>query len=167
MLIIWRKGVVEPLFRFRSEGALGVCANFNGQVFFFINVYSSCQLEKKRVCWYDLVKLKNKDGPGWWCIGGYFNPVRDKNESIGRSGGNRLLESTEFNDFIEHMDMVDLPSIGNRFTWSNKDGSAKSILDRFLLSEYLVDRWKIFGQLISVKYISDHSPVWLKANDTN
>ncbi|XP_058733032.1 uncharacterized protein LOC131604619 [Vicia villosa] len=143
MLIIWRKGDVEPLFSFRTEGALGVCANFKGQAFFFINVYSSCQIEKKKACWSDLVKLKNKFGHGWWGIDGDFKTVRDKKEKVGRRGVNRILETTEFNDFIEQMDLVDLPTIGSRFTWSNKEGSARSRLDRFLLSESLIDSWKI------------------------
>ncbi|XP_058749365.1 uncharacterized protein LOC131622352 [Vicia villosa] len=63
------------------------------------------------------------------------------------------------------MDLVDVPSNGNRFTWSNKVGSCKSRLDRFLLSEGLVDGWKIVGQKVGDMDISDHAPIWLKAND--
>lgn len=47
MLNMWSKGVVEPLFSFSSEGALGICAYFKGQVFYLANIYSSCLIEKR------------------------------------------------------------------------------------------------------------------------
>lgn len=41
----------------------------------------------------------------------------------------------------------------------------KSRLDRFLLSKDLIEGWKIVGQKMGDWDISDHAPVWLKAND--
>ncbi|XP_058776291.1 uncharacterized protein LOC131650607 [Vicia villosa] len=42
-----------------------------------------------------------------------------------------------------------------------------SRIDRFLLSSNVVDRWKISGQLIGDRDISDHCPIWLMKDNSN
>ncbi|XP_058768748.1 uncharacterized protein LOC131642530 [Vicia villosa] len=65
------------------------------------------------------------------------------------------------------MELVDPPTIGGKFTWSNKCGSAMSRLDRFLLSSSFIDDWKIEGQTIGDRYVSDHAPIWIRDNKRN
>lgn len=65
----------------------------------------------------------------------------------------------EFNDFINLMELIEDLAIGNKFTWANKDGSAKIILDRFLLSSELIDESKIVGQKVGGWDILDHVSV--------
>lgn len=43
----------------------------------------------------------------------------------------------EFRDFVVEMEPIDVPSIGNKF---NGNGKSMNRLDRFLLSENLIDR---------------------------
>ncbi|XP_058726504.1 uncharacterized protein LOC131597858 [Vicia villosa] len=167
LIIMWKKGIISPIFSFKTVGSLGISAVFNNQVCFFVNVYSSCQLHGKRLLWLELVEWKNRAGPGWWCVGGDFNSIRMSNERQGSILGNRSNEMQEFNDFIDLMDLVDVPVIGKRFTWSNKDGSSKSRLDRFLLSSDLIDEWRIVGQSSWAWDILDHTPIWFKARDVN
>nr|GEV77418.1 RNA-directed DNA polymerase, eukaryota [Tanacetum cinerariifolium] len=45
---------------------------------------------------------------------------------------------TIFNDFIHATGLIDLPMGGRIFTWMNKVGSKMSKLDRFLLSNYVI-----------------------------
>lgn len=104
---------------------------------------------------------------GWWCLGGDFNTTKNKKEIIGKNNKIRTTETTDFNEFIDLMELINVPSIGGRFTWSNKEGSARSRLDILLLSKTLIDNWKIVGQLVGEKDISDHSPIWLKSNEVN
>lgn len=40
-------------------------------------------------------------------------------------------------------------------------------MDRLLLSEALIDKWKIVGQQVGDKDISNHAPIWLKASNAN
>lgn len=42
-----------------------------------------------------------------------------------------------------------------------------SRLDRFLLSEELVEEWKVDGQMVGSRYFSDHCPVWIIGNSSN
>lgn len=43
---------------------------------------------------------------------------------------------------------MDVPAFGSKFTWFNRDGSAMSRLDRFLLSKEFVELWNIVGQYV-------------------
>lgn len=44
-------------------------------------------------------------------------------------------ELFELNHFIDNLDMVELPLVGNKFTWIKPDGFMMSRLDRGLLLE--------------------------------
>ncbi|XP_058733453.1 uncharacterized protein LOC131605072 [Vicia villosa] len=167
ILTMWKKDVIFPLFSFRTKGSLRLCAFYEGQVCYFVNVYSSCFLDKKRKLWSELVMLKRKFGEGWWCLGGDFKTTRDKKERIWRCMVQGTTDMTDFNEFIVIMEVLDLPSFGGIFTWLKKEGSARSRLDRFLLSEALIDNWKIVGQLVGEKDIFDHSPIWMKSKEVN
>ncbi|XP_058725826.1 uncharacterized protein LOC131597131 [Vicia villosa] len=69
----------------------------------------------------------------------------------------------KFSNFIEMLEVVDLPVLGNKFTRINCSGKAKSIIDRILLSEGIINLWKIVAQVTGNIDISDHRPVWVKA----
>ncbi|XP_058772452.1 uncharacterized protein LOC131646435 [Vicia villosa] len=60
------------------------------------------------------------------------------------------------------MELIDLPSVGGRFTWFSGAGNAMSRLDRFLLSDSLISSWNLENQLVGKRINSDHCPVWLK-----
>ncbi|XP_058724480.1 uncharacterized protein LOC131595951 [Vicia villosa] len=94
--------------------------------------------------------------------GGDFNAIKVEEERCGRVQANRV-EMEEFANFIELMEVVDLPVLGNKFTWINSSGKAKSRLDRFLLSEGINNLWKIVAQVTGNRDISDHRPIWVKA----
>ncbi|XP_058784775.1 uncharacterized protein LOC131659625 [Vicia villosa] len=57
--------------------------------------------------------------------------------------------------------------IGGKFTWFNSNGKAMSRIDRFLLSEDFIEDWKVEGQIIGERGISDHASIWLKVNRKN
>src|SRR3954470_11047993 len=109
-------------------------------------------------------EFKNNNIQGSWCIGGDFNSISSLDERIGvpSSGNSRAIRF--FNEFIEEMDLVDLPTIGGKFTWFKSNRKAMSRLDRFLLSETFVEDWKVDGQHIGERDVSDHAPIWLKDN---
>ncbi|XP_058759649.1 uncharacterized protein LOC131632955 [Vicia villosa] len=73
----------------------------------------------------------------------------------------------EFIGFIEEMEVVDLQTIGGKFTWFNSIGKAMSRIDRFLLSKDFIEDWKLEGQIIGERDISDHASIWLKDNRKN
>jgi len=44
---------------------------------------------------------------------------------------------TEFNDWMPDLEVEDEPSVGHKFTWYRPNGTAKSRLDRILVSAEL------------------------------
>jgi hypothetical protein len=60
------------------------------------------------------------------------------------------------------MELIDSPVLGKKFTWFKPDGSARSRIDRFLLTEGVLREWKVAGQWVGDRDISDHCPVWVK-----
>lgn len=102
----------------------------------FANVYGPCQSSDGLKVWKSLLNLRNCF-PNPWCVGGDFNEIRNLGEMQGSS--NRDKGMADFNDFIDGLEVIDLPMFGTKFTWANSDNVAKwSRLDRFLIhSEWL------------------------------
>lgn len=151
LLILWQDGVIQPKFSFKGEGLMGFNAVWQGTLYNFINVYSSCSQGLKRQLWEKLLYFKSVLEPCEWIIGRDFNCIRSLEE---RKGKNRVYNSKdmeEFNDFIEGIKSGDVPAAGNKFSWSILDGLSKSKIDRILLTEDICERWKVKNQLIGNK----------------
>ncbi|XP_058747124.1 uncharacterized protein LOC131620122 [Vicia villosa] len=114
--------------------------------------------------WRKLLDWKQKLPTREWIIGGDFNAIKSREERKGKtvsSGG----EMEEFAKFIELMEGVDLPVIGKKFTWINSNEKARSRIDRILLSEGIINRWKVVAQVTGNRDISDHMPVCVKSSN--
>jgi hypothetical protein len=133
MLILWNIDSFKLLNNFFGDGFLGITVEREGMVLHLINIYSPCTLAGKRKLWYDLVTFKNNCG-GEWCVGGDFNDVLHSSERKGSSINRRYSERLLFNQFVEEMELVDVPVLGKKFSWFSADGKAMSQIDRFLLS---------------------------------
>ncbi|PNX88182.1 cysteine-rich receptor-like protein kinase [Trifolium pratense] len=144
-----------------------ICVELDSQLLYIINVYSPCSIQGKRRPWKELLQLKSNSELGDWCIAGDFNAVSRTSERKGSSEEGRSAERRDFKQFIEDMDVVDLPVSGKRFTWFSADGRSMSRLDRFLLTDGLVDKWKASGQWVGERDISDHCPIWLLCSFKN
>lgn len=81
--------------------------------------YSSCFNSNKRLVWEKLITFKGKWSNGEWSLGWNFNVIKNVNKIRGRSNQVRLSEIQEFNDFIDLVELMDVPTIDRRFTWTN------------------------------------------------
>jgi len=64
-----------------------------------------------------------------------------------------------FNDMIESLRLVDIPTINGIFTWNNRRGGKNQIasrLDRFLVSETIMNRDVFIEAKIMPSLGSDH-----------
>ncbi|XP_058749863.1 uncharacterized protein LOC131622859 [Vicia villosa] len=117
--------------------------------------------------WSRLRVLRNQFLLGDWCTVGDFNAIQMDGERKRVSDGINRVELKDFNDFILSMDLVDIPVVGSKFTWFKLDGSACSRLDRFLVSEGLIDLSKLECQVVGDRCLSYHCPIWLNASSRN
>lgn len=85
--------------------------------------------------WVELVSWRNGSTVSTWCMARNFNVVRSVEErrgmsSVASQGG---LEMSEFNLFIDNMELMDISLHGQNFTWFRPNGQSMSS-DRFLVS---------------------------------
>ncbi|GAU46303.1 hypothetical protein TSUD_283280 [Trifolium subterraneum] len=129
---------------FFGDGFLGICVEWQAVLVYIVNIYSPCTM-----------------------AGGDFNSITKIGERRGSHGGSVYRERIEFSQFIDAMELVDIPVLGKKFTWFNSDCSAMSRLDRFLLSEGFIEKGGISNQWVGNRDISDHCPIWLESSNIN
>ncbi|KAH1203097.1 hypothetical protein GmHk_17G049420 [Glycine max] len=107
----------------------------------------------------ELLQLRRTVGEGLWCVVGDFNVIRCL-ERVGNNGGiqQRGREILEFNNFIENMELVELPSVGRKFSRIKEAGNAMSRLERALVLIKWLNLWPNATQYVLDRSISDHFP---------
>src|SRR4051812_49232037 len=115
ILTMWKKDFFNLVFSFRVEGFIGLCVEKEGKLIYFVNVYASCDLNIRKRSWERICEVKNKNVKGSWCIGGDFNSITSVEERNETSSHSYRREIILFKEFIEEMEVVDLPTIGGKF----------------------------------------------------
>jgi exonuclease III len=161
MIILWNSNCFNLLNSFSGDGFLGITVEREGAVLNFINIYSPCSLAGKKKLWDELLDFKLQSGGGEWCFGGDFNAILRSSERKGSSAVSRQGEIISFTQFVEDMEVIDIPVLGKKFTWFSSDGKSMSRIDRFLLSDGFISKFGVSGQWIGNRDISDHCPIWL------
>ncbi|GKV21933.1 hypothetical protein SLEP1_g31856 [Rubroshorea leprosula] len=161
LLCVWDAKVFKKREILEGNNFIGVYGVWGKEEtpVYILNIYSPCTLAGKRGLWEELQCLiKNRRGR--WCLGGDFNATRSTGE---RQGSREMTtEMREFNCFIHEAELIDLPLVGRKFTWYNSNGLQMSRIDRFLLSNEWVLKWKDVKQMGLRRTVSDHCPILLK-----
>lgn len=127
-----------------------------------LNVYAPNDMVARRSLWEEIMDLKARFTDSW-CMGGDFNEILDIHERIGCTRVDRGMQ--DFQDFINNMELQNVPMIGRSFTWSNFQAhNIQSRLDRFLLAQEWLDNFGV-TQWGMNRIISDHCPVMI-TNET-
>lgn len=129
MLILWKLGLFTLNISFRGEWFICIVLDWKRDCYFIINVYSSLLLNKRKL-WTELKDFKYRYLVEEWYIGMTL--------MLSRSQVN-ISEILEFIQLIEKLYLMDVPSMQGRYTLLNLDGSAMNRLDRFLMSEGLIE----------------------------
>jgi len=93
-------------------------------------------LRDKKIIWDEICEVRTNHSNRVWCVVGDFNAIRRKEERksfVFVSYYNR--EINEFNNFIERLELLDIPMVGRKFTWYKPNGFVKSRIDRVLVSK--------------------------------
>ena len=112
--------------------------------------------------------MKNQISDGYWCILGDFNNIRSRGERMG-SSQRELVDGSivEFNKWIEELEVEEVPWVGKKFTWFRPNGTAKSKLDRVLVSPEWLSKWPGSFQSTLTRNFSNHCPVLLRSKNTD
>ncbi|GKA09495.1 RNA-directed DNA polymerase, eukaryota [Tanacetum coccineum] len=125
----------------------------------FISVYSPQELTLKRALWAYMADIISR-WHGEVVAMGDFNEVRYASERHGSTF--YASNAAEFNMFIVNSHLNEIPLGGYSFTWSDKYANKMSKLDRFLVSQGILDLFPNLSGLILHRNISDHMPILLK-----
>ncbi|XP_026431387.1 uncharacterized protein LOC113328521 [Papaver somniferum] len=165
MIILWDKKFMEVNDALTGEYILSVsCTNKSDNFNWMLtSVYGPNNIVERISFWEELdttCRLWNLP----WCIGGDFNTVKKCDEKKNCTKISRSM--TQFNDFIEHHNLVDLPLKGARFTWSNgQSNPVMCRLDRFLITPCFETHFPLISQLARARPTSDHIPILLDISD--
>jgi len=119
VLTMWHKNKFKRVKHFVGNSFIGVIGEYSNSInsnpilVVVLNVYSSCNYKEKVGMWEQLINIKAGEACRQWCVLGDFNAVRKINERKGLNprGNTSLREMQGFNNFIESMELVDVPLI--------------------------------------------------------
>jgi len=125
-------------------------------------------LNDKVGLWEELTSLKQQHTDLAWCFCGDFNAVRRVDERKGiRGSSSQRKEIEDFNRLIEYNGLLDIPLVGKKYTWFKANCTAKSRLDRILVSEEWIQIWPASKQYVQPRMVSDHCALVVKARLKN
>lgn len=166
LFCLWRKGTFRVIEKFCGNGVLDLKGWWKDvrEPIVVVNIYSSCHLGEKRILWNELLCKKGAFSEKSWCVVGDFNAIRSREERVGSRGEVSLgaREMKEFDNFLNNMELVDIPLHGRKFTWYRQGGFSKSRLDRFVVSEEWLNLWPTSAQHVLPRDIFDHYPLIMR-----
>lgn len=106
---MWNVGLFNHIFNFKGDGYAGINVVLKGMQIYLVKVYSSCTVNKKTKFQFVLSTFKRRMPFDEWCAIGDFNAIRKKCEKKGKISSFNRVESSEFDAFINSMELIDLP----------------------------------------------------------
>ncbi|PWA61711.1 reverse transcriptase [Artemisia annua] len=159
ILILWKESsfVVSHVLKSRYWVAIKGSCTASKEKVLLINVYGPHQDGKRSINWSQLCHLVlSWNGP--CCAMGDFNITRYDHER--RRQGHHRRSQEIFDKFIIKSNMIDLPLLGKKFTWSGKDGKCSRI-DRCCVSVEWMDIWGHLDLSCLDIDLSDHNTIRL------
>ncbi|XP_028105255.1 uncharacterized protein LOC114304285 [Camellia sinensis] len=163
LLCIWRPHVFELKERCCSKNFIILSGtSCNSFQCVLVNIYAPNEVLKRRQLWDTLVNVY-PNFPNPWCVEGDFNEIRYMGER--KVCSSRERGTKDFNEFVEKLELTDLPMLGRQYTWCNAlDGDRWSRIDRFLLDLKWMKKFS-FKKWGLPRTILDHCPILLKEDD--
>ncbi|KAA3470172.1 reverse transcriptase [Gossypium australe] len=128
----------------------------------FTGFYGQAEPTLRNEAW-DMLRRIKSNVRGGWIVGGEFNAILNDAE---KEGGRRKPRNSmnDFNKFLEELSLVDIKTRAGWFTWSNnRDGSGlvKERLDRFIVSEDVIEKMPFIDIKVIHQSKSDHDAIFM------
>jgi hypothetical protein len=142
----------------------------SGEQWFFTAVYASPNEENRKLLWEDLCDIANNMMEAW-LVAGDFNDIAYAEEKKGGVVAS-LRRCSKFRDRINMCNLIDIGSMGPKFTWRGPiyHGGQRIYerLDRALCNE----SWRMsypdgFVKVLTRVEFSDHHPILISPKDTS
>ncbi|GKB76264.1 RNA-directed DNA polymerase, eukaryota [Tanacetum coccineum] len=131
----------------------------NGTKLLIISIYAHQDLIEKKILW-DYLSHVIAQWAGEVVVIGDFNEVQKKDERFGSVFN--VHEANAFDLFISNAGLEEVPLGGCSYTWCHKSASKMSKLDRFLISESLMNSCSNISAITLERFLSDLHPVLMR-----
>lgn len=161
IIVAWRSDTVEAVVTEIHFQFVHLSVKFQGGVEWrFAAVYANPNENQKRELWHELHRISVSDS-GAWLVAGDLNDVIGQHECKGYPVN--TTKARRFADRIDQCHLLDLGSIGSKFTWRGPRFNGVHVLkrlDRALCNEV----WRLTFPEAVVKTLprvdfSDHHPI--------
>lgn len=117
VICLWVKGVIKMDSVVVEEFSVSLWCRFAREEarWMVTNVYGTVAYERKEAFLKELEEVRGNNVIPW-CAGGDFNEIWFIEERRGDEVVDRFMRM--FLEFMENLAMVDLPMVGNEFTWA-------------------------------------------------
>ncbi|GJW19403.1 RNA-directed DNA polymerase, eukaryota, reverse transcriptase zinc-binding domain protein [Tanacetum coccineum] len=132
--------------------------------FFMNNVYGPHDTQEKVLLW-NTLRTFIVNHAGKYLLFGDLNEVRNESERFGSLFSRPDVQC--FNSFIDETNLVEVTMGGRRYTWMNKSGTKMSKLDRFLMSNDILNEIPDLKATVLERGKSDHNPILLHVEKTD
>ncbi|KAF7832321.1 Pyruvate carboxyltransferase [Senna tora] len=113
--LCWTKSINLTILEKTINWIHGTGIDKSGQQFVFTAVYGPPKVQDRHILWTYLHGKNEQNLP--WIIFGDFNQIRGVNEKLSRCSSSHGC--VDFDNFINQHTLVEIPSKGAWFTWSN------------------------------------------------
>jgi len=128
-----------------------------------MNIYAPCSNKDKVLLWKEVEEKLATTNCLTRCVIGDFNSVRNVSERKGMNNGKvNMCELARFSEFIESCSLKEIPVVGRKYTWYRPNGTARSRLDRALVSDEWLLQWPGSKQYVLSRQVSDHCALVVK-----
>ncbi|KAK8264561.1 hypothetical protein V6Z12_D12G118100 [Gossypium hirsutum] len=168
LAMMWREDVdvtIQTYSKFHIDSLIKLD---NGEVIRFTSFYGHPNPNLRHHAWDMLKKVKDKVNEGW-IVGGDFNAILNNSEKEGgRRKPTNMME--DFWDILDVLNLSDVKTKNGWFTWTNNregNGVIKERLDRFLISDIIIEKMPFITSSIVRQSKSDHEAILLDLYGNN
>ena len=136
----------------------------SGMDLMIVVIYAPQEASEKRMLW-DYLTQNSVQWKGEIVMMGDFNEVRYKEERFGSIF--KPHDADIFNSFIRNAGLSEVHLGGSTFTWCHKSAAKMSKLDRFFISNSLLNSCPHVSAITLDRFLSDHRPILLCETNFN
>ncbi|KAK8517476.1 hypothetical protein V6N12_016327 [Hibiscus sabdariffa] len=165
-LVLWWSNEVKLSVLHYERNFIDAKISINGEPEWFGTfIYAPPYSGDKHEFWKSLTALRN-DFNAKWCIIGDFNVVACPEEKYGGAPFDHSSAKWYY-EFLNHTYLMEIPSKGGSYTWSNQRCDEEAILEKLDRVVSSLEWNFLFPKAISfidIAIASDHSPIILLTN---
>ncbi|XP_061993882.1 uncharacterized protein LOC133711805 [Rosa rugosa] len=158
---LWVLGqeALQPTVISSTDQQITFSCSLDGLLCVITAVYARTTIVGRRMLWQDLSMINTSQVYGRpWVVFGDFNCILGAHEKRG-GGSPNLTSCMDFQQMCTVCGLIDIPTKGLAYTWSNRRIDEK--LDRALGNLEWLEAWQVMECSTLAKSTSDHCPILL------